>query len=187
MARPSAVRCRLPSWLKESAAIDLAQVLAGVRSAMRTEISRSVDELTIRRWARRIGCFVVRDRDGFIVLSKNPAVIQRILTLDRTQSAHTLSLGRALGYPPCCCRKAAEVGEAGLDNWAEAIARECFLGRFEAINPHGYRTGRGLISHIPCSPRCTASLAMAEALLASAKGSRQDVAGLLCASCTRCL
>src|SRR3546814_12102422 len=83
------------------------------------------------------------------------------MSIDRERGNHTAHLGLMLGYPRCCARAAARVGESSLDTWAAGLTRRRFLGRFTAIQITGYRQGRALISHIPCSPNCLASLLLA--------------------------
>lgn len=157
----------MPEWLKPSACVDLAQVLAGARKTLRTELQGAVTTETVRRWARGLGLFVSVDVDGFIALSRQPGAARRLLALDRSLGDHTRELGRLLGYPPCCCRAAALVGEASIDEWEQRATQRQYFGRFKAIDPKGYREGRSRISHIPCSACCGASLVLA---LATTKG-----------------
>lgn len=154
----------LPSWLKPSAAVDLAQLWFCIRPVMRTELARPVPRETVRRWARNHRFFAALDGDGFLVLSRSSCLSRRVLDLDRSPGDHTFALGRRLGYPYCCCRKAASTGDAALDEFVGRFCSEDFFGRFKLISPLNYRDGHGLISHIPCSPRCMPSLRMAAAL-----------------------
>jgi hypothetical protein len=154
----------LPIWLKASAAIDLAQLWCCIRPVIRTELAQPVDHYLVRRWASNHRFFPALDPDGFLVLSRSPGLSRRVLDLDRSPGNHTFALGLALGYPYCCCRRAAAVGDAALDAFAETLRFTDFCGRFKMISPRGYRDGRALISHIPCSSRCVNSLQMAEAL-----------------------
>lgn len=154
----------LPSWLKPSAAVDLAQLWFCIRPMMRTELARPVARETVRQWARHYRFFAALDDDGFLVLSRTPCLSRRTLDLDRSPGDPTFALGRRLGYPYCCCRKAASMGDAALDALAGRFCSEDFFGRFKLISPLGYGDGHALISHIPCSPRCMPSLKMAETL-----------------------
>jgi hypothetical protein len=155
----------LPYWLKPSAAVDLAQLRYGIRPAMRTELQRPTSDATVQRWAGRFRAFPLLDKDRFLVVSRSPGLSRRVLDLDRRPGDHTYALGLMLGYPRCCCRAAAQVGDEALDAWSETRSKNAFHGRFKAIDPRGYRDGRALISHIPCSARCLPSLQMADALL----------------------
>jgi hypothetical protein len=150
-----------PDWLKASARVDLAQLIFLIRPAIRTELYRSVSLDVVKRFAWSIGYFAVLDHEGFLVLSRSPALSRKILLLDRSAGDHTFMLGRVLGYPLCCSRAAALVGEHALDIWSDRIAAQEFRGNFNAIDPSGYHTGNALISHIPCSARCRSSLSMA--------------------------
>ncbi|TWB87536.1 hypothetical protein FBZ93_12197 [Bradyrhizobium macuxiense] len=153
----------IPVALKPSARIDLLHLHFGIRPAIRTQLllHEGPKQAECIRWIRRRGLHVINDPDGFVVISDSPALSRHILAIDRSPVAHTYHLGRALGYPHCCCLKAASFGDEGLEKWALALRRRSFDGLFRAIDPRGYTDGKGLISHLPCSPRCHASLRMA--------------------------
>ena len=155
----------MPDWLKPSAAVDLIQVLVGARPTLRTELRIPASADTVRRWARGLGLYVAIDIDGFVAMSYQPGAARRLLALDRSPGDHTRQLGLLLGYPACCCRAAAFIGEASIDDWAKTASRRLYFGRFKAINPSGYREGRSLISHVPCSTSCGPSLAIAVATM----------------------
>lgn len=147
---------RLPGWLPPSAVTDVMLLLRGNKPAARVSVgSRSGD---LRRWARQQGLFTSVDVDGFASISRNPATARRVINLDRRSGRHTLGLGRLLGYPTCCSRAAARVGDEGIDDWHAAITKRRFYGRFRAIDPTEYLAGRARISHVPCSHHCRASL-----------------------------
>jgi hypothetical protein len=152
------------AWLKPSARVDLRQVLAGVRPALRTEVEGRVTPAELGRWSRRAGLFALADRDGFLVLSRRPGYARRLMAIDRAPGDHTAQLGHWLGYPNCCARAAARQGEAHLDTWAARLSHRRYMGRFAAIDVAAYRQGRATLSHIPCSASCNASLRMATAL-----------------------
>lgn len=149
----------LPAWLPPSAVTDVTLVLRGHKSAARVSVGGRGGDL--RRWGRRQGLFTSIDADGFAAISRNPATARRVIDLDRRPGRHTLALGTMLGYPPCCSRAAARVGDEGIDRRHADIAAGRFHGRFRAIDPGGYADGRSRISHVPCSPRCLPSLRMA--------------------------
>ena len=157
----------LPPWLKPSARTDILHLAAKMRPAIRTELAVPVSHDIVRVWMRRLGWYTAIDRDDFLVVSRSSRLARMILAIDRDDSPHTFRLGRALGYPICCCRAAANLGEQNLDSWALALSRRRFIGRFKLIDPTRYSEGHALISHIPCSPFCQASLQMAEGTLAA--------------------
>ena len=157
----------LPPWLKASACTDLLHLAANIRPAIRTELAIPVSHAVVHRWMRRHGWYTAIDGDNFVVVSRSANLARKVLNIDREESPHTFRLGRALGYPTCCCRAAASVGEQDLDAWARALCQRRFIGRFNSINPSLYRDGKALISHIPCSISCQASLQMANDTLAA--------------------
>jgi hypothetical protein len=170
----NAARPSVPPWLKPSAAIDIAHLWFRIRPALRTELARSVSQADVHRWAHHLGFFSALDDEGFLSVSRDPQLSRRIIDLDRQSGNHTFALGLRLGYPRCCCRMAARIGEIGLDAWEHEPTE--FRGRFKLINPTGYRRGNALISHIPCSPHCQPSLRMAEALLLSLRHIKSPIA-----------
>lgn len=158
---------RLSHWLPPSAQVDLRQLYLGMRPAIRLHLLQRVAKEEVHRFARRHGWFAVLDDEGFVVLSANPARARWIMALDRSMGAHTHALGLALGYPPCCCRAAAVLGEAYLDRWAMHLVDRRFVGRFRLTSPKDYRGGNAWLSHIPCSTRCERSVHMVGALAAA--------------------
>lgn len=153
-----------PGWMRPSAQVDLVQLMCSIRPVIRSQIVGRVDRAELRRWARRAGLYAVVDRDGFFALSRDPSSARRVLRIDARPGRHVVALGRALGYPICCCLMAARRREEGLDAWVEALSSRRFVGLFRLIQPSGYLAGNSSISHVPCSARCAASLRMAHAV-----------------------
>lgn len=151
----------LPHWMRSSAAVDLAQLRAGVRPVMRSQFADRPDLAEVRQWVRRQGWYLAVDSHGFFAIGADAAAVRRTLRIDARPGRHMVALGRQLGYPLCCCLAAAPRLEEGLDAWAMSVSRRPFVGMFKLIRPAGYGAGKALISHVPCSARCRASLAMA--------------------------
>jgi hypothetical protein len=150
--------------LRPSAWVDLRQLIHGIRPAVRTRLLPAANALHLEQLRRRLhtrGYHVAVDKDGFVVIAKDVAQARRILEIDRAPDMHTYRLGRLLGYPHCCCRRAAEYGESRLESWAQVLANRSFNGLFKVIDPSQYRDGLALISHLPCAPTCVPSLQMA--------------------------
>lgn len=150
-----------PSWMRPSAWVDLAQLGKGVRSVIRSEFAGRPDLVRVRQWARRQGLYLAADQDGYFALSANSSAVRRTFRIDSRPGRHMVALGQLLGYPLCCCLAAARRLEEGLDSWAGSLSQRPFVGFFKLIRPEGYGAGESLISHVPCSARCNASLAMA--------------------------
>jgi len=153
------MRQLVPNWMRPSALGDVTLLLAGAKPAIRLQVGPHGPEL--RRWARRLGFFTSFDPDGYAALSRSPSAARRVIDLDRRPGRHTHALGTMLGYPSCCSRAAARAGDEGIDDLHAAFAARRLHGRFRAIDPTGYVHGGALISHVPCSPRCVASLSLA--------------------------
>lgn len=151
--------CRLPSWLPPSAVTDVDLLMLGLKPAARLYVGGRGRE--IRRWARVQGLFCSTDRDGYAVLSRSGSTARRALDIDRRPGRHAIALGRLLGYPECCSRAAARVGDEGIDALCDAVASRRFRGRFKGIDPGAYPAGRSQLSHVPCSHNCEASAALA--------------------------
>lgn len=166
-------------WLKPSAMVDLHQATLDLRPAFRTEIQGVISDAEVGRWARLRGLYFCRDRDNFVVFSKRPELVRRVLAIDQTAGEHTVWLGQWLGYPSCCARTARRVGETHLDAWSEQVSRRRHVGNFVRTMVSGYAAGRALISHIPCSPHCSASLRMATQLLSQSCPPQRRVTNVL--------
>lgn len=151
----------LPKWLKPSAAVDLALVLSGARTTLRTELAEPITAEAVRRWARGLGLYVSWDNDGFLALSRKPGLSRKLLYIDAAPGDHLAVLGRLLGYPACCVLSARRVGEGGLDHRADALGARRHIGRFRSIDATDYCSGEGLVSHVPCGPSCGASVRIA--------------------------
>jgi len=148
--------------LRPSALVDFVLFLACEKPAVRLTVDNEDGLEALRKWCGRWGFDCAVDEEGFACVSSELGTASRILEIDRRADAHEIELGRALGYPACCCGRVAEVGESEIDSYAAAVARWSFEGAYRRINPIGYMSGRAFISHIPCSPACDASLAIAD-------------------------
>lgn len=156
----------IPKGLAPSARVDLLHLAIDVRPAIRI-IPRNVQPKVLARWAAAHGWYAASDEEGFLAISRSPALSRKILKIDCRAQPHTRELGMALGYPPCCCAAAARRGESAIDQWASEAASRFHLGVFRLIDAAGYRVGRSLLSHIPCTVRCRRSLAMAKQISAA--------------------
>lgn len=151
----------LPAGLRPSFLVDYRQLRSGARPVIRSQLAENGSARELRRWARRNGHFLVVDTNGFFALSPSPVAARRVMRIDVAIGKHCLSLGRALGYPPCCCLAARRWGDERLDEWSERAARRRHFGRFKLISPTGYRLGDAKLSHVPCCSSCKRSLDLA--------------------------
>jgi hypothetical protein len=148
--------------LRPSALVDFVLFLACEKPAMRLTVDNEDGLDALRKWCKQSGFDFAEDGEGFACVSSESGTASRVLEIDRRADAHEIDLGQALGYPACCCERVAELGESEIDSYAATVARWSFEGTYRQINPVEYRSGRALISHLPCSPACDASLAIAD-------------------------
>jgi len=153
---------RIPEWLAPSARTDLSWLLSNRRSVVRLHVGRQ--QLALRRWARRHGLFASADADGYVAISREAIHARRVIDLDRRPGRHTHALGLLLGYPRCCSRSIDRFGDEGIDARHAVLSGRRFHGQFRAIDPTGYLAGQAYISHVPCSHRCSFSLAQVQGL-----------------------
>jgi hypothetical protein len=147
--------------LRPSAVVDFVLFFGCGKPSVRLLIDGQSSVDALRTWCHNTGLDFAVDVDGFACVARGPGAAGQILETDRRAEAHEEELGRALGYPLCCCQRIASVGESGIDSYASEAAGWNFHGDYRRINPAGYREGRALISHLPCSPACDTSLEIA--------------------------
>lgn len=155
------------SGMPRSATVDMLQFLATTKPAVRLDLAlaTTAGERSLRRWATEAK-FGIADDGSFLVIAKAAVEPATVLAVDRSPQPHEATLGELLGYPRCCSRAVAFVGEANIDRLAARQATWAFVGEFSAIDPSGYAGGRALVSHLPCSPDCTRSLGLARSAAA---------------------
>ena len=148
--------------LSASARVDFMLLFASQRQTVRLKIESAVSLEHLRRWCQQSALDYASDESNFACVSRQAGCARDVLELDRRTEPHELELGVALGYPRCCCERIASIGESNIDSYASQVAQWPFRGPFTRINPSGYESGLALISHLPCSPECRESLAIAE-------------------------
>jgi hypothetical protein len=147
--------------LSPSALVDFVLLLACNKPAIRLIIKSRSAIGAVASWCSTIGFDFASDLDAHICVARGNGGAVRTLKIDQRPDPHEFMLGRALGYPGCCCERVAAVGESNIDLYAEEVAAWQFVGKYARINPSGYRRGYSLISHLPCHPACDASLGIA--------------------------
>lgn len=146
--------------LPASARVDFLHLLAAGKPAVRVKVTEAAVE-PLARWAAAHGYGCAADEDGYCCVAGNHAFARHVLEVDQRAEPHELELGLLLGYPQCCCETIAALGESQIDAQAVVVAGWEFTGPFRLIDPSGYRRGASLLSHLPCTPECRASLRLA--------------------------
>jgi hypothetical protein len=153
----------LPALLAASVAVDALGVLVIAKPAMRTFAGDRASALLA--WASDANLSAAADHDGFVAVAHSKSLAGRVLAVDRSPDDHCAELGTLLGYPRCCADRVAALGESAIDDYAESVDAWLYEGPFRLIDTSGYRSGRALISHLPCSPTCLGSLELARRCL----------------------
>ncbi len=142
-----------------SANVDILLFLMGLKSCVRTRLKSFQKTLnSLEEWCKQFEFYFDRSADGFIYIASNQERLRLVNSVDHSHNPHEQELGELLGYPACCCRKIAEVGEMQIDAFEDWLITQPFNGPFKLINPYAYRQGKAFISHVPCSTSCTHSL-----------------------------
>lgn len=147
--------------LPSSALVDLLLFSIGEKPAVRLRPHNAEGIARLVSWCVSAGLFSATDSDGYACVARSQINADQVIDIDRRFEPHEYDLGLALGYPECCCRAIASLGEGRIDGQADQAARWQYQGRFRRINPKGYCEGLSLISHVPCCPQCRSSLAIA--------------------------
>lgn len=156
----------LPEKLPKSSYIDFLLLLASLKPALRLKIYQEENRIALNDWCETNGFYLLLGKDNYIFIAKNKTEATNLEQIDTSSFPHEYELGRLLGYPDCCCKKIAIIGEENIDKYEKKfISGSIFKSAFELINPKGYKDGYALISHIPCSPTCEDSLLIAQKCL----------------------
>lgn len=155
--------CGVPlTPLRASTVVDMLVWCATRKPVLRAQAADAVDHYDILRdWAQSYDADFAMDPDGYFCVSRTiPA--HEVLGIDSSPEPHEYEFGVLLGYPTCCAAAGAAVGEANLDmHLSTTVAQWHFPVPYQRIDPTAYISGAALICHIPCAPRCEASLAIA--------------------------
>jgi hypothetical protein len=166
---------RLPQGLSPSAYVDFFLFIAGLKPSLRIFINDLNLINQINQWCNENSVFFLSNKDGYVCIAKNRDEVKILQATDDSIQPHEYKLGLLLGYPSCCCKKIAKIGEKNIDNWESLlIKKSTFKGQFKLIDIAGYRNGSSLISHIPCSTECEKSLYIAKKSLAIISNYRRN-------------
>ena len=147
-----------------SAGVDFLHLVFLRKPAIRFQLPEPAVN-SISQWCEAYHYYFSLDDEGFCCVARRESLPYRLLEVDRRPVPHALELGQLLGYPRCCCRAIASIGERNIDERAVTAAGWNYEGEFRLINPARYQQGCSLICHLPCSSTCSYSLAIAKRAL----------------------
>jgi hypothetical protein len=146
--------------LPASSLVDFLHLVALGKPAVRVKIQGAALN-RLAEWCERYDYKWVADMEGFCCVAYSKLMAEQVLTVDRCAGPHELDLGLLLGYPLCCCKAIAALGESRIDEHALDMSSWEFQGSFRLIDPSGYTEGASLVCHLPCSRYCEPSLEIA--------------------------
>ncbi len=153
------------SDLSPSVCVDLLGVHAYRKPALRIAVrdaaiaARTTVAFTDFGWAS------ARDNEYFVA-APTAQMARHILEVDRRRQPHALELGLLLGYPECCARAIAGIGEENIDDHAARLGDDCDREQARHLDPRGYLTGVALVPYLACSPHCSRAMLHANAACA---------------------
>lgn len=149
----------LPTSLKPSDYVDFLLFLSHEKPCVRLGYNKTDVYQEMVRWCKAYNMSYVISNFGFMYISSFFILAHIAKIVDDSTISHTYLLGRILGYPACCSKQIAEVGESKIDEYEqEFVSNSKFPKPYHIINPTGYVEGYALISHIPCCATCKQSL-----------------------------
>ena len=156
----------LPQTLKRADYVDLLLLLVGEKKAVRLGANTFDVYEAMRDWCKQTSYRYIISTSGLMYISRKLWFAKIVSIVDNSLFPHEFLLGRLLGYPACCSKKIASLGEQSIDQWeCELVESGHFNGEYALINPSGYIEGTSLISHVPCSCNCVKSLKIAKSAL----------------------
>lgn len=148
------------AYLPESFKVDFSLLLLNLKPSVRF-VARVDFYLEMLQQIMSSYCIALVNNSVYISRTKN--VLDRIIISDHKLTPHEKELGYLLGYPSCCCEKVESIGEYNIDLYETQFVKT--VERKSLLDISHYKEGIALLSHIPCSLKCNASLKMAESFL----------------------
>ena len=153
----------LPKDLKPADYIDLLLFLLKEKPCVRLGNNSLRTYKNVAIWCENNDIDYIISKEGFMYISFSWLCANITQIVDDSVFNHTYLLGKLLGYPTCCSKKIANIGETNIDSYERHLISNCkFLKPYDLISPKGYLEGYSLISHIPCCTTCKESLRIAE-------------------------
>ena len=160
----------LPKNLKCSDYVDIMLLLSGSKRAIRLGKNTTEVYEKMNYWCIKFKYRSKISRSGLMYISKYIGFVTLVNIVDDCIFPHAYILGCLLGYPSCCSKKIAKIGEPFIDQWENKLVTSGgFNVDYKLINPEGYLSGTSLISHVPCSFQCKISLQIARSTLETIK------------------
>lgn len=151
--------------LSPSVRVDILGIHAYRKPALRIAVRDIAIAACTAAALTEAGWASVHDEE-YLVAAPTAQMAQHILDVDRGPQPHALELGLLLGYPECCARATAAIGEEHIDDHATRLGDDCDREQAHHLDPRGYQTGVALVPYVACSPHCSRAMRQANAACA---------------------
>lgn len=153
----------LPLDLKPSDYIDFLLFLSNLKPCVRLGYNKFDVYNKMIIWCKRYDYYYVVSSEKFMYISKKKFINIFAMKVDNSLYKHSFILGLLFGYPSCCSKKIASIGENNIDAYETSlVSNSGFPNPYHITNPNGYIRGECLISHIPCCDHCKRTLLIAQ-------------------------
>lgn len=150
---------KLPATLKPSDYVDFLLFFLREKPCIRLGVNQNSVYQEMAQWCKENRLSYVISHGGLMYISKYKLLAWLANVVDDSMIDHAFLLGKILGYPMCCSKKVASIGERNIDEYEKTLVQNnSFHSPYHIINPQGYLCGYSLISHIPCCANCKKSL-----------------------------
>jgi hypothetical protein len=141
--------------------VDLFHLLFLDKPAVRFCTADRSEQVVLEEWAQSAALRLIRHGDdSALYLGHDEEYLRKVCEVDNRSIPHEYELGLLLGYPHCCARAVAHLGEGYIDQLEDDCKYWAFENDYRLINPIGYHAGKAFIAHLPCSSHCNQSLAI---------------------------
>ena len=153
----------LPGGLRPSDYVDFLLFLSSKKPVVRLGKNGEKVYSSVVAWCKTYNIRYYISAERYMYVSKRFLLPWITSVVDDLPVPHAILLGKLFGYPHCCTQKISQLGEDLIDEWElTEFADEDLVGDYRLIDPKLYRKGVALISHVPCSNKCDASLQIAK-------------------------
>lgn len=149
----------LPTTLKPSDYVDFLLFFLREKPCIRLGVNQESVYEEMAQWCKENNLICIVSHAGLMYISKLKILAWLAKIVDDSIVDHTFLFGKILGYPVCCSKKIASIGERRIDEYEKILVQnESFDAPYHITNPQGYVYGYSLISHVPCCTTCKKSL-----------------------------
>ncbi len=150
---------KLPTTLKPSDYVDFLLFFLREKPCIRLGANQESVYQEMTQWCKENNLSYIISSDGLMYIAKHKILARIANIVDDSIIDHAFLFGRLLGYPACCSKKIASIGEGNIDEYEKMLVQNSsFCPPYHITNPQGYLYGYSLISHIPCCTNCKESL-----------------------------